>query len=70
MGLRGAHRLIVARPVEDGLWIVLRQRKRKIQPLMEVKGLAPSCCLPHGGREGVTFRNFHASFKKLGRDFP
>jgi hypothetical protein len=37
---------------------------------MEVKGLAPSCCLPHGGREGVTFRNFHASFKKLGRDFP
>ena len=27
---------------------------RKIQPLMGSRGLAPSCCLPHWGREGVT----------------
>jgi hypothetical protein len=32
---------------------------------MGVKGLAPSSCLPHGGREGVTLRNFHVNLKKL-----
>ena len=52
-GTTGAHRL-------SGLaqWSMAvdltRQRKRKTQPLMGVKGACPSGCLPHWGREGVT----------------
>ena len=42
--------------------VVLRQRKRKIQPLLGVKGLAPLAASPTGG-EGGHPRNFHASSK-------
>ena len=35
-------------------WIVLRQRKEKSNRSWGSRGLAPSCCLPLWGREGVT----------------
>jgi hypothetical protein len=57
IGFRKGHgRSPLHRGSPRGVWlrIVLRQRKRKIQPLMGVRGLAPLDCLPHWGREGVT----------------
>ena len=36
------------------LWIVLRQRKRKIQPLKGVKGACPLILPPPLGERGVT----------------
>ncbi len=51
-GATGAHRLVGARPVEHGCGS--RQLKRKIQPLLGVKGACPLGCLPLWGREGVT----------------
>ena len=35
---------------------------------MGSRGLVPSGCLPHGGREGVTLA-ISTQTKKLGRDF-
>ena len=50
------------------VWIVLRQRKRKIRPLPGVKGLAHWAASPFGGERGSPSQ-FPRQLNKLGRDF-
>ena len=50
--------------------IVLRQRKRKIQLLLGVKGACPLGLPPPLGERGGHPRNFHASLKKREKGFP
>jgi hypothetical protein len=65
----GVHRLVGACPEGAWLWIVLRLGKRKIQPLLGVKGACPPwAASPTGGERGHP-RNFHAN-SKTRRDFP
>ena len=63
MGPRALTAYVGARPVEHGCGSVLRQRKRKIQPLKGVKGACPLMLPPPLGERGGHRRNFHAISK-------
>ena len=52
-GVTGAHRLVGARPMEYGCGSYFGSAERSNRSWGS-RGLAPSCCLPHWGREGVT----------------
>ena len=54
MGPTGAHRLVGARPVEHAVDLYFGSVKEKSNRSLRSKGLAPTCCLPPRGREGVT----------------
>ena len=55
MGATGAHRLVKVCPVEHGCGSYFGSVKEKSNRSRGSRGLAPLGCLPHWGREGVTF---------------
>jgi len=67
-GVMGAHRLVGARPVEHGCGSYFGSVKEKSNHPWGSRGPAPSCCLPHWGREGVTLA-IYSQRKKRGGDF-